>query len=373
VLGPCLRRGEFSRTTLAFRPVEIFSRADKCKIRRTFPTLEAAEDWRAETKREVRQRRLRVTRGATLRQAADEFIEGAKAGTVRNRSGDAYKPGTCREYERALKLRVLPALGAHRLDEIGRGDLQRLVDRWLAAGDEPSTIRNTVNAVRAVYRQALDREEVTHNPTTSLRLPSVRGRRERIATASEAAAMLDALPERDRALWATFLYAGLRRGEAAALRWTDVDLSGRVLHVRRSWDRYEGAIEPKSQAGARTVPINGVLGKLLAEHKLRSGRTTPLVWGRTDGKPFDPSTVQDRATSAWKTSKLGRLTPHECRRTYASLMIAAGVNAKALSTYMGHANIAITLDRYGHLFPGAEHEAAAMLDAYLAKATPCSA
>jgi hypothetical protein len=48
-------------------------------------------------------------------------------------------------------------------------------------------------------------------------------------------------------------------------------------------------------------------------------------------------------------------------------MIAAGCNAKALSTYMGHANIAITLDRYGHLFPGNEDEAAGLLDAYLSR------
>ena len=53
-------------------------------------------------------------------------------------------------------------------------------------------------------------------------------------------------------------------------------------------------------------------------------------------------------------------------------MIAAGVNAKALSTYMGHANIAITLDRYGHLMPGNEAEAAGLLDAYLTRA-PCRA
>jgi integrase len=48
-------------------------------------------------------------------------------------------------------------------------------------------------------------------------------------------------------------------------------------------------------------------------------------------------------------------------------MIAAGVNAKALSGYMGHSSITVTLDRYGHLLPGAEGEAAAMLDAYLAQ------
>lgn len=55
------------------------------------------------------------------------------------------------------------------------------------------------------------------------------------------------------------------------------------------------------------------------------------------------------------------------RHTFASLMIAAGVNAKALSTYMGHATISITLDRYGHMMPGNEAEARALLDAYLTR------
>jgi integrase len=60
------------------------------------------------------------------------------------------------------------------------------------------------------------------------------------------------------------------------------------------------------------------------------------------------------------------ITLHEARHTFASLMIAAGVNAKALSTYMGHSSITITFDRYGHLIPGNEGEAAELLDVYLA-------
>ena len=69
-----------------------------------------------------------------------------------------------------------------------------------------------------------------------------------------------------------------------------------------------------------------------------------------------------------KTSTpLPRLTLHDAWHTYASLMIAAGVNAKALSTFMGHANIAITLNLYGHLFLGAEAQAAGLVDAYLAR------
>ena len=62
---------------------------------------------------------------------------------------------------------------------------------------------------------------------------------------------------------------------------------------------------------------------------------------------------------------LNRVTLHECRHTYASLMIAAGVNAKALSEYMGHSKIALTMDLYGHLMPGNESQEAGLLDAYL--------
>jgi hypothetical protein len=80
----------------------------------------------------------------------------------------------------------------------------------------------------------------------------------------------------------------------------------------------------------------------------------------------DPSKLTKRADRAWEAAGLERITLHECRHTFASLMIAAGVNAKALQSLMGHANISITLDRYGHLMPGSESEAAGLLDAYLA-------
>jgi integrase len=74
----------------------------------------------------------------------------------------------------------------------------------------------------------------------------------------------------------------------------------------------------------------------------------------------------NRGRDAAVAAKVEPATFHECRHGYASLMIAAGVNVKALSTFMGHANIRITLDQYGHLLPGAEDEAAGLLDAFLA-------
>jgi integrase len=77
--------------------------------------------------------------------------------------------------------------------------------------------------------------------------------------------------------------------------------------------------------------------------------------------------LDDRGRAAAEAAKVEPPTLHECRHGYAALMIAAGVNVKALSTFMGHANIRITLDQYGHLLPGAEDEAADLLDAFLAR------
>ncbi len=81
--------------------------------------------------------------------------------------------------------------------------------------------------------------------------------------------------------------------------------------------------------------------------------------------PFRTSALWRRSKRVWMAAQLNPIWLHERRHTFASLMIAAGVNAKALSAYMGHATISITLDRYGHLMPGNEKEAAGLLDAYL--------
>jgi integrase len=142
----------------------------------------------------------------------------------------------------------------------------------------------------------------------------------------------------------------------------------------------EGVISPKSRAGTRTVPIVAAPRTHLATHLLRQRRRRGLIFGRSETRPFDPRALALRADEAWAAAAVGsflrgesgtleRFTLHELRHTCASIFIAAGVNAKALSTFLGHASIQITLDRYGHLFPGSEDEAVALVDPYLERAT----
>ena len=337
-------------------------------VRRTFSTKAASQTWRHDAMVARNRGELALPAKQTLREAAEAWLDGARAGTVRNRSGDAYKPSAIRGYEKPLRLRVLPRFGDVRLSELRRIDLQDLVDELVAEGLAASTIDSTLNPLRAIYRYAITRGEVGDgtNPTRNLETPAIRSKPKRIASPEEAERLLEALREGDRVTWATALYAGLRRGELRALRFENVDLAEGLIHVERGWDDLEGPIELKSKAGRRRVPIASVLRDHLIAHKLHSGRSEGLVFGQDGTVPFDPGKLTGRADEDWEAAGLERITLHACRHTFASYMIAAGVNAKALSTYMGHATIATTLDLYGHLMPGSESEAAELLDAYLA-------
>lgn len=347
---------------------QVFDSVAGKTIKRTFPTQAAAVSWRRQAQVEVEAGRLRAHAPITVREAAATFLAGITDGSIVTRSGSRYKPSAVRDYEQCFRLRVLPDFGAAKLAELRRADFQRLVGRLGRDGLSPSTIRRTINPLRALYRHAVLHDLVTIDPTDGLSLPAVKGRRDRVAAPGEASTLLRALADRDRALWATAMYAGLRYGELRALRWGDVDMAAGVIRVVRAWDEKDGPILPKSEAGVRAVPIPGELRAVLAAHRLKSVHTSAesLAFG-TGSVPFCRPAIYKRARRDWTAAKLRHIALHECRHSYASMMIAAGVNAKTLQTYMGHASITQTMDRYGHLFPGAEHEAAALLDALLAQ------
>jgi integrase len=379
----------------------VYSKRDEKKIRKSFPTKAAAVAWRDDASTAVRKKTMRATTPMTLSEAAQVWLDGARAGTILPRSKKPYKPATIRGYERSLRLHILPELGYRKLSEIEHEELQGFVNTLITKGHSPGLISCVIGPVRCIFRYALKQKGwgIAINPTTGLDLPADDGRRERVAPPEECAKLLGALA-RDRALWATAMYSGLRRGELQALRVENIDLAAGLIYVNYGWDQYEGEIETKNHE-RRKVPIAGRLRDYLDEHLLGlqwRERPDGLVFGVGARKPFVPMSVGDRANWAWgwkqvrnpvlkldpdakpqkvwikaRTDALERITPHECRHTYASLMIEAmkeakAFNPKALSTYMGHADISITYDRYGHLFPGNEEEAAGLLDSYLDRA-----
>jgi integrase len=363
----------------------VYLRREKKKVRRTFKTKREAQAWRSEALTAARKGELRRAPkdSRTVYEALVDFVAGMESGEVRPKKKERYKPNTIRSYERAVRLRYKDSeLGALRPSEVRRADVQRFADDLLATLSGHSA-SNVLNPLQAFYRRATDREELANEPTKGIDLPSGSSKRpRRIVAPEEAARLIKLLPLEDRPLWATAFYAGLRRGELQALRCEDIDLARNLIHVRKGWDQEEGEIEPKSEAAKRTIPLLAILRDFLDEQLVRTGRGgTDRIFGRTADQVFYPSTIDGRARRAWKAYNLaereaaedeGRapalltlLTLHECRHTFASLLIDTGANPKAIQVVMGHSKIQTTFDVYGHLLPGSYDDVRARMDAYL--------
>lgn len=347
------------------------------KIRRRFATHAAAKVWRADASGDLRRGTMRAVDTATARRTLSEeireWLAGARSGAIRNKREQPYKPAVIRNYELALRLRVEPTLGERRLTDITFHDLSDLKERLQGSGVSDSTIRNTFVPLQAIYRRARRNGVVAINPTLDLGLPTA-GSRERAATPQQAIALLEPLPDPERALHATAFYAGLRRGELRALRVRSVDLDAGMIDVVHSWDDKEGEIDPKSRAGTRRVFLLDVLRPYLAP--LIEGRDRDdLVFGR-GGTPFEPRAVARKAERAWAARAVGvflrgesssfePFTLHEARHSFSTWLDHSGVSETRADRYMGHSAGGVA-GRYRHLLPAQLAEDARMVDAYLA-------
>ncbi|GAA4863957.1 site-specific integrase [Saccharopolyspora cebuensis] len=187
-------------------------------------------------------------------------------------------------------------------------------------------------------------------------------------------AFLDAAGgDRLYALWHLIAHRGLRRGEAAALRWDDVDLAGGTVTVRRQLvvvDWKVSETPPKSEAGERAVALDpGTLAALKAHRKRQAAER--LEWGpawagavnrvftREDGSDLHPASVSDRFAELVSAADLPPVRLHDLRHGAASLMLAAGVDMKVVQETLGHSQLAITADTYTSVYPTVAAEAAA--------------
>lgn len=330
--------------------------------------LAEARSWRVDAQARLQAGTLSAAASPTVAEASEQFVAEMKSGRFRQKGGYPYKPSTIRGYERDLAKHTLPELGGKRIARLQRPELQRWVDALTTPERSPSTVKNVVAALRALVGFSELRGWTHVNPCDGLRLPAGEEARDRIASPSEAATLISILRSDDRLALGLALYAGLRLGELLALEVTAIDLDGGWIHVRRSWDPGAKEFIPTKSRKARKVPIIDRLTALAADHfVLLNHPSEGLVFPSAGNRdwPTDPAILRRRGYKRWDDAGLHRLGFHEARHTFASIAIAAGLNAKTLSTYMGHATITITLDRYGHLMPGSEVEARALLDAYL--------
>ncbi|HEY8776580.1 MAG TPA: tyrosine-type recombinase/integrase [Gaiellaceae bacterium] len=355
----------------------VWSNRDGKKIRSTFTgkgALSAAKNWRSDSTRAVRLKKMRAPTRKTVQQAVDEFLEGAEKGEIRNRRKMAYKPSVVRQYRSALKGRFLPEFGEWRLSDVEQTDLLKFKEELMGKAIADSTIRNVFVPVQAVFRRAKKMGDIAINPAEDLELPTGETQQRQAITPAEALVLIKALPEKEQALWACAFFTGLRRGELRALQAQDVHDG--YIEVLRGWDDKAGAQGPKSEAGVRRVPMTDALKTFLDPYLERTTSTRTgslsnakrkgedLLFGRTWREPFTPHHIADTADEAWKTAKLERVTLQEARHSYRTWLDHAGISETRADRYTGHA-VGGVRGRYTHLLEAQLAEDAKRLDEYL--------
>ncbi len=352
---------------------------------RSFASPSEARNARADLEATLRAGFLPASSTMRVAKAIEAYLAAVEAGSALNKHGRPYKPSAIRDLRGALQGPVKDALGAHRLADVRRGDVQRLIDT-LTPNKSGSRVRTVVNSIRSLYAWAQDRELVDHDPAARVRLPAMNATpRDRVATVAEMEILLGALKAADALPYALAVYATARRAEIRHAKVEDVDLKLGVIYLGAD-DRGR-----KSRAAQRAVPLVKPLLSMLRRDLMRRGRPAPTellcpgrkMGGRNSGM-LSFEALQKRADDTWLPKgedgkptgqKLGeRITAHECRHTCASWLDAAGVRPVVVSQMMGHAAPArqagaaqITQERYTHALPGDLERARTLFGVWLAK------
>jgi integrase len=319
--------------------------------------LETVGPNKKEAERVLAERIAAISGGtyAELREAT--FAEFAKKWLAHVES--RLKPSTRDGYERYIRKQLVPEFGRYPLRALNAGLIQAWMDERLAEGSAPKTVNNYLVVMKKMLGDGVTWGYLAANPAGAVRRAKVPHQEMQALAPEQVRRFLAAVAPDYWLFFTVAVFTGLRRGELIALQWGDVDRQAGRLHVRRSL--WKGQfIGPKTRRSIRSVDLAPQVLSALCEAR-PPGRAevfrSQLIFSGPNGKPLDPDNlVKRRFLPALERAELPRIRFHDLRHTYASLLIAAGEHPKYIQSQLGHASITTTLDRYGHLLPGAyEH------------------
>jgi integrase len=272
-------------------------------------------------------------------------------------------PRTYEVYETGLRLHVLPKLGLRQLWSITPDDLIGWIRGMRAAGYAPHSVHNYWAALHLVLGHAVRHGVIPGNPAdrlTSSERPKPGAGRRRFLSRPEMEQLLGAAPTRYRTAIACALFSGLRLGELLGLTWGDVDFHAEVLHIRHQMARDGKRRQLKTAAARRDVILMAPLARELRMLRLASHHSADgdLVFCAASGGTLGHRNIAQRGLNkATKSAGLEGVTFHVLRHTFASILISQGHDPVFVSRQLGHANAAITLKVYAHLFDAERHAA----------------
>lgn len=300
-------------------------------------------------------------------------------------------PSTRKRYTTSLTFQIEP----HRIGRLRLTQLtHELVEAWVRDLKvqphhnnaervlDAYSVRNAFALLRMALNVAVERDRLAKNPCKGVELPRPDDDEIQPLTPQQVNSLLALLDRcarkklgdqvgrhRLHALYYVALHCGLRQGELFGLRWKDIDLERRELRVAGQL-RMRQRAPGKTKHAHRALPLSSKTAQVLEWHKrnqLEEQAIAPSGWNAAslvfcteNGTALNPKSIGDQLDRLLRQAELPDIRFHDLRHTYAALSIAAGVDIYTLSRRMGHSTIAVTADRYGHLYQGHTHDVDAL-------------
>lgn len=325
----------------------------------------------------------RVARGEvmTVKKWLTKWVEEVAEPNVR--------PSTLRGYRTSVYQWLIPLIGHHKLHELEPDHVDaayrylQQVGNPLSANPRPLSSTSAHQAHRALTRAltiAQSRKHLVNNVAHLVEYkPQPAATGIQVFTKAECEQILQAARERrDAARWSVALTAGLRQGEALALRWSDIDFDAGQINVERKLQRVTGkglVFGPvKTKRGVRKAPLfDGPAADLRAHRiaqnteRLAAGswwHDDDLVFSRGDGRPVDPKADWTQWKAVLEEAGLPSNRLHAARHSAATMMLAAGVPPRVAMDWLGHSQISVTM-KYQHVVDQIHRDEVARVNKYL--------
>lgn len=326
-----------------------------------FATKEEAKSARDLARTESRQGVFVSPSKITVQEHFEEWI---------NLKKTKVKATTADNYRQLLDFYILPKFGNTLLKDLNAFKIERFYLDLAEGGSRKGNplSRSTVRLVSIVLAQGLERavkeRKLALNPAKGIERPVGKTRRNEPFTASELKTFLSGVEgHRLSAFYRLSAYSGARRGELVALRWADMDLDKGIITISKNRTRVRSEVieqnSTKGGEGRRTIDIDLETTRIMKAHKVRQNQERLLLgeaWHETGyifvqehGLPIDPDTPSKLFQSVRERLELREQTLHDLRHLHATELLRHGVGIHLVKERLGHKDISVTLEIYGHI------------------------
>lgn len=349
-------------------------------------TAKEAKIFSAEIEHRINNGLYSDSRGLTVEQFLNQWIETYVSGNIR--------PNTETNYRSNVD-HICKYIGNVPLDKLATINIQKAYNDILKEEYKPAIYKEinglktlvspartyspkSLKNLNAVLHLALERARkeglIVRNPSDDVVLPSVPEKQHTIPTPEQLSILMNEINNCECApVIRMCMFLGCRRGEALGLYWKDVDFNSSIISFNRAYIRntakdYKAEIgELKTKNGKRSVympePLREEL-QMIKEKREESIKEagsftidSPFVFLSAAGKPFEPDSVSRAFKRACIRAGLPEMHLHDLRHTAITYMLEAGVNPRTVSEISGHSSPAFTMQQYGHVLQNARKEA----------------